>query len=219
MRRAWACAAQENFDAYVWLNDDTWLLPGALETLRHTAGDKQGWARGEGTNERTENKAGAVVVGSTRDPDTGRATYGERGPSGRLSPPGERARLISWSFNGNLVWVTREAYQELGNLSPEYRHSFGDIDYGVRARRAGIPVVLAPGFLGECRGNGAPKWQRADVPLADRWRALRGPKGISARQLRHLMRVQRKGVWWLSMARLYCIAVAPRWFARGNHSS
>ncbi|MBZ5583965.1 MAG: glycosyltransferase, partial [Acidobacteriia bacterium] len=64
MRRAWAEAMPANYDAYLWLNDDTLLVPAALKTL--TAAYESVTALG---------KAG-IIVGSTCDPETGQLSYG-----------------------------------------------------------------------------------------------------------------------------------------------
>ena len=37
-------------------------------------------------------------------------------------------------------------------LSPAFIHIYGDLDYGLRARGAGIPVYAGSGFFGECEG-------------------------------------------------------------------
>ncbi len=146
MRMAWNRAARDDPDFYLWLNDDTTLLPTALGQLFST------WeAVSEG------GRKPVIVVGSTRDPDTKRHTYGGHRRIGRHParlepvPPADRPQECD-TFNGNIVLVPRDVYARVGNMRP-FAHSIGDTDYGLRARAAGCSVVIAAGYLGECRAN------------------------------------------------------------------
>lgn len=51
-------------------------------------------------------------------------------------------------MNGNLVLIPRCVYDLIGNISKDYHHSFGDWDYGIRALRKGIHVLLTAGVVG-----------------------------------------------------------------------
>jgi len=108
-----------------------------------------------------------------------------------------------------LVLVSRGAFQILGNLSSRFRHSFGDLEYGYRAQRAGIPVVIAPGYLAECRTNPLPRWQRADVPLRERLRHLHSNKGCPPAEAAVLFRVAYGWIWPLWVARIYWRVLFP----------
>ncbi len=44
-------------------------------------------------------------------------------------------------MNGNCVLIPAVAAKEIGINSENYRHAFGDIDYGLRARRLGYRIV------------------------------------------------------------------------------
>ena len=166
MRAAWSEAALGDPDWYVWLNDDTVLDPTALATLLDVAAAQPG---------------GPIVVGSVRDPDTGSFTYGGVRRHDRLRPlrfeyiqPVERPEQVE-TMNGNVVLVPREAYRRIGSLDPAFSHGMGDFDYGLRARREGFEVWLAPGTVGTCARN-EPK-QPPSGPL-EAWRRLRSPKGL-----------------------------------------
>lgn len=162
MRLAWAEAAKEDFDFYLWLNDDTLLRAGALQTLMENSkflGHR------------------AIVVGTTEDA-TGQLTYGGRTRSNKIVTPDPVIPVPCYMFNGNIVLVPKTVFKVLGNLDSGYRHSFGDYDYGVRAVRADVTRVVAPGVVGECgRNPGLPKWRDPAVPLKKRYAALLGPKG------------------------------------------
>ena len=169
-RLAWKHAAQLDPDYYFWLNDDTTLRQGALATLLGTA--------------ELARKPACIVVGSCCDPATGAHTYGGQRLLGRhpaklsLIKPHPVDIQTCDTFNGNCVLVTRAAYQVLGMMRA-FQHSIGDTDYGLRARRLGIPMLLAPGFVAECATNPlALSWRNRELPRAQRFRVLTGRKGL-----------------------------------------
>lgn len=196
MRHAWRTAAQDEHDAYLWLNDDVTLARDALEVLHDTS--KQ--------QERESGSAG-IVVGSTAGEDGERPSYGSLSGPGVVEP-GALPRPIRL-FNGNIVLVSDSAYRKVGNLSRAYSHSFGDLDYGIRAERHGISVWLAPGYLGHCNTNKCPKWKRPDVPLGTRLRELHRPTGCPPWELAYLMWQDR--AWWApyTIAKLYASVLFP----------
>lgn len=197
MRLAWLEAARGDFDAYLWLNDDVTLEDGAISRLIATLVDRQ----------RVTGSA-CIVVGATRHPDQGGvASYGALIGAG-VAPLSDDIRRIQY-FNGNVVMVSRDAFRILGPLSADFTHGFGDVDYGVRARRAGVPVWLAAGGVGRCASNGTPLWQRPDVPLWRRLRELHRPTGCPPWQLARL--IWRNGGWWFpwSILKLYLRAIFP----------
>ena len=51
-----------------------------------------------------------------------------------LAPQGRP--IAADSISGNIVLVSDAALQQLGMLSAEFEHIYGDIDYGFRARAA-----------------------------------------------------------------------------------
>lgn len=134
MRRAWAKAVSSGvvYDGYIWLNDDTMLLPNALEQLLI--------------------RDDAIVVGSTYNPDTGALSYGGRGIDGQLIVPNGSPQLCEM-MNGNVVYVPRKVYEELGNFSDFFTHALGDYDYARRARRQNIAIVMTAGYVGACKDD------------------------------------------------------------------
>jgi GT2 family glycosyltransferase len=178
MRRALEVARREDPEFYLLLNDDTHLLPGALERLLATHRELE--ARDE---------VACIVVGSTRDPATGALTYGgwSRGPwhaPGRLErvPPGDEPRRCD-TLNGNVVLVPRDALERVGGLDPVFTHSMGDLDLGLRATRAGCSLWVAPGWVGECVENvGRGMWVDRSLEPRERWKRLLGPKGLPPRE-------------------------------------
>src|SRR5437879_10926345 len=57
------------------------------------------------------------------------------------------------TMNGNCVLIQRSVVPRLGNLDHHFTHSMPDLDYGLRAKRAGCSVSVAPGYVGDCVTN------------------------------------------------------------------
>lgn len=167
MRLAWEQAAKEDYDFYLWINDDTFLLDGALATLL----DNSEFLRHR-----------AIIAGTSRD-SRGNLSYGGRTKNNKLIEPDPAIPVICYMFNGNLVLVPKYAYTHLGNLSPAYHHTFGDYDYGVRARKNGIPCVVAPGILAVCdRDHTLAPWRSSKYTLRQRRAYRNSPKGRPAKE-------------------------------------
>ena len=148
MRKAFAEALKQDYDYYLWLNDDTVLYPEALSTLLATSHYlvEQGDIH-------------SIVVGSTQDPENGALTYGGVVQEYRWHPlrfrlvqPNETAQRCD-TMNGNFVLIPRKVAQLVGNLAPELIHYVADYDYGLRAKNQGCTVWVAPGYAGTCPLN------------------------------------------------------------------
>lgn len=155
MRRALEAASRHGYDHYLWLNDDTALDPDALGRLLSTAAHAS-MITGQQ----------AIVVGACRDPDTGALTYGGRHRPSRLrrhrfvtAPVSPHPQPVE-TMHGNVVLVPREVVERIGHLDGTFRHGFADEDYGLRARRAGFTVWLAPGTVATCASNRQPTYGR-----------------------------------------------------------
>lgn len=171
MHRAWQAAAQEkDYDYYLWLNDDTNLLPDAIAKMLELC-------------EQFSNKV--IIVGATISSDGDRLTYGGR--VGRIIPRCDGEPHCVEEFNGNIVLVTQAVYHILGNLDYYYRHSKGDIDYGIRARKAGIKIYQCGDVLGICDAHAtADGWCNPDIPLLKRWKLMHQPNGMPPCEIFHL---------------------------------
>ena len=195
MRMAFNAAMEEGFDGYILLNDDTVLYDDAVQ--RVVACARAQLATGKP----------AIVVGSTRSPLTGERTYGgfvkrTRGLALWFDSviPHPSEAVACDTMNGNFVLIPAEIASVVGNLEERFRHHFGDIDYGLRATRAGFQVVVAPGYVGECAQNtNAGTWRDASVPIAKRWKSLVSPKNIPVKEW--LLFTRRHYGWrWLHYA-------------------
>jgi len=187
MRLAFEAALKEAFDAYVLFNDDTLLDDDALARMVTCAN--------------TCLAAGkpAIVVGTTRSPLAGERTYGgfttlQRGFTMRFEqvPPHPSELVACDTMNGNFTLIPAQVAAVLGNIEERFRHQFGDLDYGLRAKRAGFDVIVAPGFVGECSTNpNAGTWRDPESSVVHRWKNLVSPKGVPMKE------------WWLFTRRHY----------------
>lgn len=173
-RLAFDSALTEDFDYYLWVNDDTTLHVDALTRLiniHQSLSDEQ--------------NAASIVIGSTLDPDTGKTTYGGVNSQYRWWPlkyqllePSAQARECD-TMNGNCVLIPREVTQRVGNLDPFFRHYLGDFDYGLRNRQAKGSVWIAPGHFGFCEKSLTTRVKVNKKPANEDLKALMSPKGLT----------------------------------------
>jgi GT2 family glycosyltransferase len=177
MRAAIGHALGEGHDFYLWINDDVELFPSCLGTLLDMH-DAQVGATG---------KSG-LVVGSMCNA-AGQFTYGGMVRQGNgwvrryvRVQPGDTPQPCD-TMNGNCVLISRAAASVLGNMDAAFRHGIGDMDYGLRATRAGIPIWVMPGYAGRCAHDHLIEGSYLDrtLPLAVRWKKITSPKGLAPR--------------------------------------
>lgn len=137
MHLAWEHASRRCYDYYVWLNDDVVLRESCFEEL---------YACSRAMRDQ------AVISGIIDSHDHTEILYGGTGPDKTLLEPNGQMQEIS-NLNGNVVLVPRSVFEILGNLDPYYWHDLGDVDYGYRARSAGIPVVTTRAVVASCDRN------------------------------------------------------------------
>jgi GT2 family glycosyltransferase len=147
-------ALKGDYDFYLWLNDDTFLYPDAMDKLLDA------WE--------TRNEAGhpdSIIIGGTIDPDTRLFSYGgfERYSNWTLklrhiAPYEDKMRQCD-TMCGNCVLIPKAVSDKIGNIEPFYKHRWGDPDYGLRTTKAGGSIWMTPGYIGTCEAN----------PLAEAW--------------------------------------------------
>ncbi|WP_172411690.1 glycosyltransferase family 2 protein [Arthrobacter globiformis] len=139
----------------------------------------------------------SVIAFAMRDPETLHPTY-----SGFRRPGLHPLRLVQVkpesyvqeidTINGNLVFVPLRIAQRLGSIDGRYAHALADIDYGFRAKQAGIRVILAPGTYGTCPRNPVPCRQS----LRSDWKSFIGVKGGGhPRSLLRMLRLGAPRLW------------------------
>ena len=161
MRKAWEDALKKNADFYLWLNDDTVLYPSALVHLLEASRQMEHLA---------------VICGSTCGPGTDEWTYGGMSGGKPVIPDGTLQECAL--CHGNILWVPRHVVDRIGILDGFYLHALGDYDYSRTAHSCGIPLRVAPSFLGTCAWHDkAVPWTDREVPLIRRLRNLYSPLG------------------------------------------
>lgn len=162
MWTAWEEASKfKIYDYYLWLNDDTYIYEDCIENLISNSISVGGES---------------IIVGAVQWKDhTKGISYGARYDRKHLKAPDGVLRE-SYSFNGNIVLIPHSVFKVVGNLDYRFRHSRGDIDYGLRARKAGFKIFQSAKYLGECdRHESMSKWCNPEFSLYKRWRALKHP--------------------------------------------
>jgi len=185
MNVAWTEAAKGDPDYYLLLNDDTMMMPDALERLLSIAPTPE---------------SPIIAVGAIVDPVTRAKTYGgtplnepKRAPAG--SEPVECSL-----FNANCVLIPREVYRRVGMFYHGYTHAMGDTDYGRSARRRGIKIYETSHPVGTCENNPVTgTWRDRSLKRIERFRKLNSIKGLPYRE------------WWAFCRRNYGLG-APRYF-------
>lgn len=196
MHQAFQIAQHDDYDYYLWLNDDTILQPDAIARLLTAE-----------VQLHAEHGAPVIVVGSTIDDKTGSLTYGgevrlsavKRMRFSKLQPTQVAQRCDS--MNGNVVLINRGAAKLLGNLDPTFEHAMGDTDYALRANKLGVPVWTAPGVHGTCSKNSVTgTYMDTNLPLSRRWQLMLHRKGLPWRSWLALTRRHAGPAWLIYFA-------------------
>lgn len=176
MRKAFSSAMKDDPDFYLWLNDDTFLLPNALSILMNTLERR--------LEHDLENQP--LIVGSTCDPDTHLTTYGGVNIKYKWWPL--RYELVTPSpdfpvkcdtLNGNCVLIPRQLALKLGGIDKAFTHYLADHDFGLRARALGHETWIAPGHLGTCELSKTERKTTKRSDFSSQLEALDSPKGLS----------------------------------------
>lgn len=169
MWTAWEEARKHNdYDFYLWLNDDTYIYNDCIDNL---------------INSCLRMGSNSIIVGAVQWKDHSKGiSYGARYDKKHLKAPDGELRE-SYSFNGNIVLVPKSVFNVVGNLDYRFRHSRGDIDYGLRARKAGFKIYQSAKFLGECdRHESVSNWCNPNINLMKRWKSLNHPTQYSPKE-------------------------------------
>lgn len=151
---AWEEAAREAPDFYILLSAEIRLEEGALEALM----ENSKYLRHK-----------ALLTGSVVDTE-GNIVGGGRTRKGRTIIPDPLIPVPCYNFEGYFVLVPKAVYSKLGMLDKVYNYKFADYDYGVRAYKAGIQRVVAPGVLAKTEvAAPLPKWRNSSYTIKERF--------------------------------------------------
>lgn len=145
MHLAFKNAVNIGYEYYLWINDDVELYDNSIERLMNisnTVKDKM-----------------CIIVGYTLDKDRTTVSYGGQRISKGIIPldihmiqPTEHIEECD-TMHGNCVLINCSVVDKIGIIDPFYTHGFGDVDYGLNARRNNIPIYLSNFPVGLCESN------------------------------------------------------------------
>lgn len=189
-------ALQRDASHFLWINDDTHLVPQALSNLLSQAEALQ----------RVHGKP-SILIGATAERSSGAITYGGRVATSRWRPfryqlvHSEREAVPCVAMEGNCVLIPRAIAQRVGNIDPTFEHAMGDTDYGLRARAAGFGMYVAAGVVGYCSTNPiGGTYLDPSLTLSRRWQQMRSRKGLPVRSWLHFSRRHGGYLWPLHFA-------------------
>ena len=193
MRFAFYEALKNDYDYYLWLNDDTFLYSDAIKLLLDTS------------NKMKQQKGKDVIVtGTIKDIDTAKINYGGRNIKSRFQPlkfiqlenNAEPQRCDT--FNGNVVLIPWNVTKEIGNISLEYsKQHGGDFDYGLRAKYAGFESWVAPGIIGTCSSNSIDgSIFDTSLSLKERKSKMNTPQGVPPAKEWMIFAKRHAGILW-----------------------
>jgi GT2 family glycosyltransferase len=173
MRTSWSQALKGNYDYYLLLNDDTTLKPEAISVLVNSS-----------VKAFEVNGIANICIGSTCNPDTGLISYGGKVVTSRTffkssTVYSESSPLDCDLGNANIMLVSRGVVNKIGILSDKFTHGIADYDYTLRAKEAGLKVIVVPGMLGYCNNDHGQSWKPQKSKLAERISYLKSPKGLA----------------------------------------
>ncbi len=174
MRNSWSKALQGNYDGYLLLNDDTETYTSLFTELFVTHSyclKKYG--------------QGGIYIGSTLDKETQKLSYGGAVFTNKVMAhyvkviPNKSEPQECELGNANIMLVHKDAVNKIGMLSKGYVHGLADFDYTLKAKKAGVPVLITPNFLGDCTNDHSDTYQRfAKLPFGKRLKMLYNPVGL-----------------------------------------
>lgn len=166
MIAAWEAAdRQGQYDAYLWLNDDTFVF-GSMPAVMFNCAERH---------------PDSIIVGAICSEKDGGITYGGTIKDKHFVPDGNDLRVET--LNGNVVLVPSSVKEKIGILDRRFSHAMGDTEYGFRARKYGIEVWQSPEYVGTCElHDRKPDWCNPEVPFRKRWKSLYSPLGCNPKQ-------------------------------------
>ncbi len=196
MRTAWQAALGKDFDFFLWLNDDLALRPHALDEILEQ------WDKNA-----AQHAQKLIVAGKTSgEIDKEATTYGVLVRSSKLSKIRFRKLTASEhygdTFNGNCVLIPKDAVRDIGILSEHFTHSAGDMDYGLRARRAGYTIMQSENFVGEQENNGSYA-SPSSLSFKALHRFMTHPKGAPLNEWYHFCKSHAGWLWPINFVAMY----------------
>lgn len=160
MHLAWTQALVNNYDYYIWINDDVELKPGFLEELLKCS---------------NENSELAIVSGIVES-DNNEILYGGFDKNKTKIIPDGTCQNITY-LNGNIVLIPKGICDNIGILDPVFHHDLGDVEYGMRALKHGFKVISTKKAIGIGMKNSISRERLSNANFHQRFKKLYSPLG------------------------------------------
>jgi GT2 family glycosyltransferase len=194
MIKAWSTALKNNnkYDAYLLFNDDVIFFESALDILYDTF-----------SSLKKLYLSPIAITGALQDPVTGETAYGGLLKNDSNINPLRFTHVRPKSLpiqcdtlNMNCALIDAKAVDAIGILDKTFHHSFGDLDYGLRLKKAGGHIFLAPKYIGLCERNTTTNtWLDSSVGRFGRLQKILSPKGMPLRERMHYC-MRHSGIFW-----------------------
>lgn len=206
---SWEASIQRGlYDGFLWLNDDVEVLPclfGELLSADSYCREHYGCS--------------GIYVGSTLSRDRSHQTYGGFNFTNKWTLKDEFVEP-NGSFqscqcaHGNITYISKYVFLQMGMLCNKYIHSGGDHDYTYRAYRKHLPLLVLPSYVGLCDNDHQEDGYAAfmKMNLHDRLAYLKSPLGFN---LHNTLLFNRRCFLWrypLIWLAGYLKAYFPRWY-------
>lgn len=161
MYTAWKEAIKEDYDYYLWLNDDVELYDNFMDELM--ACEQFGHNH-------------CIVSGLIADKYTHKIIYGGTDKNKILYEESITPQEIS-HMNGNVVLIPRSVVETIGIMDSIFHHDLGDVDYGLTAIEHGIKVYTTRKPIALGYANNYCRVRKWNTSLSKRWKRLHSPLG------------------------------------------
>lgn len=160
MYKAWIVALKNDYDFYLWLNDDVVLYSNCLDQMFKCSLLYQ-------------NKS--IISGLIED-DKHQVIYGGYDAFKRLVQKSVKPSPIKF-MHGNVVLIPKFVVDKIGILDPVFYHDLGDVDYGLRALKNGVSIVSSAQPVAMGYRNNYCRVRKWNSNLITRFRKLYEPLG------------------------------------------
>ncbi len=189
---AWESAVGQDFDYYLWMNDDLKIFVNPVIKLLSSLEETP--------------KSCVISVGQVIDPDSGKIVYSGLKAKNSLQKysfvPIVSSEMRPDTFNGNFVLIPRCVVSRIGMLDNKFSHGFGDIDYGLRATKNFLEIQLI-GIIGETPYNKLFARSISRVPVLRFFKVVKDKKLLPYREVLHFYRKHEPILWPLYVAWRY----------------
>lgn len=158
---AWKEAIKQDYDFYLWLNDDIELYPFFFKELMDCCN------YGGGT---------CIITGLIEDFDHTRILYGGTNAQKQLLEGNGQPQEVT-NMNGNVLLIPRAVVRQIGIMDPRLHHDLGDVDYGLTAREQGIKVYTTRRAVAAGYENNFCRVRKWGVNIIQRMKRLHSPLG------------------------------------------